>query len=398
LSHKVSDCNWKGKEMIKFAALFMGRQIQMVDLQNQYLKIQEEIDEAILGVVRSSQFIRGPVVERFCTALSDYLQINHVIGCGNGTDALQIALMALDLKPGDEVIVPAFTYVATAEVIALLGLTPVLVDVYPDTFNINIEQVEQAITNKTKAIVPVHLFGQISDMESIMAISKKYEMPVIEDNAQAIGAKYTFSDGSVRSGGGIGHIGTTSFFPSKNLGCYGDGGALTINDAMLAEKAYVIGNHGQYKKYYHEIIGINSRLDAIQAAILEVKLNYLSEYEKSRQSVADFYDYQLKDDDRFSIPVRDPKSTHVFHQYTLKINNASRNDIQTYLKDNGIPSMIYYPLPLNHQKAFETNRFPKGSFPVAEKLCGEVLSLPMSPELSEEQLNYICTTLKNYKN
>mgnify|MGYP001586729622 CR=1 FL=1 len=375
----------------------MTPQIQMVDLKNQYLKLKEEIDQAILDVIGSAQFIRGPVVERFSESLASHLNIKHVIPCGNGTDALQIALMALELEPGDEVIVPAFTYVATAEVIELLRLTPIMVDVYPNTFNIDIEQVEKAISPKTKAIVPVHLFGQSSDMENLMKIADSHGIPVVEDNAQAIGARYTYDDGATVSAGGIGAIGTTSFFPSKNLGCYGDGGALTVNDEALAEKCFVIGNHGQYKKYYHEIIGVNSRLDAVQAAILEVKLQYLDEFTESRQEVARFYDEAFEDDDRFTIPVRDPKSTHVFHQYTLKVNESNRNDIQSYLRNNGVPSMIYYPLPLNHHNAFKSERFPEGSFPVAEQLCKEVLSLPMSPELTKEQLNYICTTLKKYK-
>lgn len=367
--------------------------IQMVDLQGQYLKIKGEIDTAIQAVLDSSAFINGPQVREFAEQLQNYLNVKHVIPCANGTDALQAAFMALDLQPGDEVIVPCFTYVATAEVIALLGLKPVLVDVYPDTFQMDCEQFEKCITPKTKAVVPVHLFGQCANMDAVMAIANKHNLYVIEDTAQAIGAKYTSHTGEVKSAGCIGHIGTTSFFPSKNLGCFGDGGAIFTNDDELAAKLKMICNHGQPKKYHHKIVGINSRLDTLQAAILQVKLKYLDEYSAARNAVAQRYDEAFKNDERFEIPNRDPQSTHVFHQYTLKINNLDRDHVKEYLAKNDIPSMVYYPIPLNEQEAY----LQVGKFPITQDLCSRVLSLPMSTELDESQLNKIVETLLNYE-
>jgi UDP-2-acetamido-2-deoxy-ribo-hexuluronate aminotransferase len=314
--------------------------IQMVDLKGQYLKISNEINEAIQEVIDSTTFINGPRVKQFAQNLESYVGVKHVIPCANGTDALQVAFMALNLKPGDEVIVPCFTYVATAEVIALLGLVPVLVDVDSKTFQIDTTAFESAITAKTKAVVPVHLFGQCADMETILSICKQHNIYVVEDTAQAIGANYTLN-GEVRGAGTMGHFGTTSFFPSKNLGCYGDGGAIFTNDDDLAEKARMICNHGQKKKYYHSVVGVNSRLDTVQAAILDVKLKYLDEYSAARQQVANRYDEAFANHPALEIPYRDLKSTHVFHQYTLKINDLNRDALKQHLADNGIPSMVY---------------------------------------------------------
>ncbi len=378
------------------------RSIQMVDLQSQYIKIKSEIDEAIFGVLESTRFIKGPQVERFAANLAEYTGASFVVPCANGTDALQIAMMALNLKPGDEVITATFTYAATAEVIALLGLTPVLVDVDPNTFCICPLAMEAAITSKTKAIVPVHLFGQCADMERIMDIAKRHNLFVIEDLAQAIGSEYTFSDGTKKQAGTIGHIGTTSFFPSKNLGCYGDGGALLTNNETIANTIKMIANHGQRVQYYHEVIGVNSRLDTIQAAVLEVKLKYLDTYCSARQYVANYYDQAFKDHPYFKIPVRDPKSTHVFHQYTLQVCGLDRDSVRKHLAENEIPSMIYYPLPLHFQEAFGASNYHEGQFPVSETLCKCVLSLPISTEMDDEQLQYIVEALNNmvaiYKN
>ena len=365
--------------------------IQMVDLKGQYLKINDEINAAIQNVLDSTSFINGPQVKSFANNLQSYLNVKHVIPCANGTDALQVAFMALDLKPGDEVIVPCFTYVATAEVIALLGLKPVLVDVDPNTFQIDIDALESAITAKTKAVVPVHLFGQCADMESVMSIAKKHGIYVVEDTAQAIGSQYTFDNRDSFAAGCIGDFGTTSFFPSKNLGCYGDGGAIFTNDDDLAVKARMICNHGQKKKYHHSVVGINSRLDTIQAAILDVKLKYLDTYSGARQHVAARYDEAFQNHNAFDIPVRDPKSSHVFHQYTLKINGLDRDALKQHLAAHDIPSMVYYPVPLNEQEAYKG----VGKFPVTYDLCSRVLSLPMSTELTENQINTIIeTTLK----
>ncbi len=366
--------------------------IQMVDLKGQYLKIKDEVDAAIQDVIDSTAFINGTPVKEFASNLAQYLSVKHVIPCGNGTDALQVSLMALDLKPGDEVIVPCFTYAATAEVIALLGLTPVLVDVDPDTFQVNVAEIEKHISPKTKAIVPVHLFGQCADMEAILVLANEHNIAVVEDNAQAFGATYTFSDGSRVSAGCMGHLGTTSFFPSKNLGCYGDGGAIFTNDDQLAEKARMICNHGQKKKYHHSMVGVNSRLDSIQAAVLNVKLNYLDTYASHRNYVADYYDRVLGNDSRFTIPKRMNNSSHVFHQYTLKLNHLDRAELQEHLKKSGIPSTVYYPVPLNEQEAYKS----VGSYPITQDLCTRVLSLPMSTELTDEQLELITNTLVNF--
>lgn len=371
----------------------LTKKIQMVDLKGQYEKIKAEVDAGIQDVINSTAFINGPAVKEFQADLETYLNVKHVIPCANGTDALQIAMMALDLKPGDEVITASFTYVATAEVIGLLGLTPVLVDVYPDTFDIDIEAIEKAITPKTKAIVPVHLFGQCADMERLMALAKKHNLYVIEDVAQAIGADYTFTDGTTAKAGTIGTIGCTSFFPSKNLGCYGDGGAIYTNDDALAKKLRMVAHHGQSVQYVHDVLGVNSRLDTIQAVVLKAKLKHLDEYAAARNKVADYYDKALGKHPKLKIPVRVKNSTHVFHQYTLQLNGIDRAKLREQLSERGIPAMIYYPIPLHEQNAYKNDRFKKGDFPVTEKLCATVLSLPMHTEMDEETLKYICTNL-----
>jgi dTDP-4-amino-4,6-dideoxygalactose transaminase len=369
-------------------------QIEVVDLKGQYNKIKTEIDQAVISCISSTSFINGPAVKEFQLNLEHYLGVKHVIPCANGTDSLQIAMMALDLKPGDEVICPAFTYVATAEVIGLLGLTPVMVDVDLNTFNLTATAIEKAITSKTKAIVPVHLYGQSCDMEPIMQLAERHNLYVIEDNAQAIGADYTFSDGRVAKTGTIGHIGSTSFFPSKNLGCYGDGGALMTNNDELAQKMRMIANHGQEKKYHHKVLGCNSRLDTIQATILNIKLRYLDEYSFARNAMATFYNEALSTIDGIIVPERQSKSTHVFHQYTLKVKNGKRNELQKYLSEKGIPSMIYYPLPLYKQEAFQ--RFVSAEFKLdtTEQLCDEVLSIPIHTEMNIEHINFVCNTIK----
>lgn len=361
----------------------------MVDLKSQYQKIKSEVDAGIQAVIDTTAFINGPAVKEFQSDLEKYLQVKHVIPCANGTDALQIAMMALDLKPGDEVITASFTYVATAEVIGLLGLVPVLVDVNADTFDIDIDALERNITPKTKAIVPVHLFGQCANMERIMAIAKKHNLFVIEDVAQAIGADYTFSDGKTVKAGTIGTIGCTSFFPSKNLGCYGDGGALYTNDDELAKKIRMIAHHGQSVQYKHDVLGVNSRLDTIQAAILKVKLKHLDEYAAARNKVAAHYDKAFANHPKLKIPLRAKHSTHVFHQYTLQLTGIDRTKLREELAERGISSMIYYPIPLHMQKAYASDRFKQGDFPVTERLCASVLSLPMHTELDEETLEYI---------
>ena len=363
--------------------------IPMVDLKTQYNRVKNEIDQAILNVVENTAFINGPAVKEFQTGLEQYMGVKHVIPCANGTDALQIAMMALDLKPGDEVITTSFTFVATVEVIALLQLVPVLVDALPGTYNIDPVALEKAITPKTKAIVPVHLFGQCADMESIMAIASKHNLYVIEDNCQAIGAYYTFSDGTRKQAGTMGNVGTTSFFPSKNLGCYGDGGAMFTNDDVLAEKLRMISNHGMKVRYYHDSIGVNSRLDTIQAAVLNVKLAQLDTYIANRQSAAAYYDKSFANHLNITIPARDPKSTHVFHQYTLVLNGVDRSALQAKLQEKGISSMVYYPVPMHMQKAYMDDRYKEGDFPVTETLSHNVMSLPMHTELTDEQLAYI---------
>jgi UDP-2-acetamido-2-deoxy-ribo-hexuluronate aminotransferase len=401
--------------------------IQMVDLKGQYIKIKEAVDAGIQEVIDNAQFIKGPQIKVFEENLAQYLNVKHVIACANGTDALQIAMMALDLKPGDEIILPVFTYVATAEVIALLGLTPIMIDVEPETFCIDTKLIEAKITSKTKAIVPVHLFGQCANMNEIIRIAKKHNLFVIEDTAQALGASYEMSTERSemsnttnpisqlsppisqnsspishlsypisKKAGTIGTIGTTSFFPSKNLGCYGDGGALMTNDDELAKKIRMICNHGQSIQYVHDVIGVNSRLDSIQAAVLNAKLPHLNSYETARNEAANSYDELLGNHPNIIIPKRNPQSTHVFHQYTLQIRNSKkeiRNLIREALQKRGIPSMVYYPIELQKQKAFEKYNSNDDQFPVAEMLCKTVLSLPIHTEMNKEMVEYICENL-----
>ncbi|MDH4092129.1 MAG: DegT/DnrJ/EryC1/StrS family aminotransferase [Cyclobacteriaceae bacterium] len=370
--------------------------IQMVDLQTQYLRIKPEIDAAIQRVLTSAAFIQGSDVKEFSNALAKYLGVKYAITCGNGTDALQIAMMALGFEPGDEVILPAHTYVATAEVIALLKLKPVFVDVDEKTFNLDVEQLGSKITNKTVAIVPVHLYGQCADMEPILNIATKHNLYIIEDAAQALGAAYTFSDGKKRMAGTMGTIGTTSFFPTKNLGCFGDGGAILTNDEHLATKIKMIASHGQTKKYHHETIGVNSRLDTLQAAVLNVKLKYLDEYTLKRSEVALFYDAMLASTAGIEVPFRAPNTTHVFHQYTVKVKGNRRDDFKKYLSDNGIPAMIYYHIPLHMQKAYLYVGCKEGDFPVTERLSKTVISLPIHTEMTTDQLEVISATIKKY--
>ncbi len=374
------------------------KNIQMVDLRSQYEKIKTEINTGIQEVIDTTSFIKGKKVTDFQQALESYLNVKHVIPVGNGTDALQIALMALGLKPGDEVITPTFTFIATAEVVALLGLTPVVVDVDFDTFNISLESLRKAITPKTKAIVPVHLFGQNADMEGILALAKEHNLFVVEDACQSVGSVYTFSDGSQVQSGCMGDIGCTSFFPSKNLGCFGDGGAIFTNNDELAANMRAIANHGMVVRYYHDIVGINSRLDSIQAAVLEVKLKYLNNYISGRQTAATYYNTTFAGNEKIIIPAQSSNSTHVFHQYTLKLNDVNRADLIKFLTEKGIPAMIYYPVPLHLQKAYRDNRYKAGDFPIAEKLCDCVLSLPMHTELTEEQLKYITRNVLEFIN
>jgi dTDP-4-amino-4,6-dideoxygalactose transaminase len=374
------------------------KDIRMVDLKGQYEKIKPEIDKAIHDVLDSTVFINGPAVKEFQSNLEKYLGVKHVIPCANGTDALQVSMMALDLKAGDEVITASFTFIATAEVIALLGLTPVLVDVDPRTFNIDPQAVRKAITQKTKAIVPVHLFGQSADMEAIMDIAGENHLYMIEDACQSVGADYIFRNGMQKKTGIIGDIGCMSFFPSKNLGAYGDGGAIFTNDDRLAEKMRAIVNHGMVVRYYHDLVGVNSRLDSIQAAILNVKLRYLDDYAAKRRQAADFYDRAFKGHPKLKTPSRFARSTHVFHQYTLITNNLDRDGLQQFLNSKHIPAMIYYPVPLHMQKAFRDPRYKEGDFPVTEALCRSVISLPMHTELDTEQLEYIAASVLEYAN
>lgn len=361
----------------------------MVDLQTQYQNIKQDIDRGIQEVLDSAAFVKGPKVNEFREHLEAYVGSKHVIPVGNGTDALQIALMGLGLQAGDEVITPTFTFIATAEVVALLGLTPVVVDVDWETMNISVEAIEKAITPKTKAIVPVHLFGQCANMEAIMTIAKRHNLYIVEDACQAIGAIYTFQDGTKKQAGTMGNIGCTSFFPSKNLGCYGDGGAIFTDDDDLAARMQAIANHGMVVRYHHDMVGINSRLDSIQAAILDAKLPHLDEYIANRQRAASYYDKAFSNNPHVQIPGRNPSSTHVFHQYTLRIINANRDVLKEKLAEKGIPAMVYYPVPLHMQKAYYDPRYQKGDFPVAERLADCVLSLPMHTELDNEQLEYI---------
>lgn len=368
----------------------------MVDLQGQYAKIKNEVNAAIQEVIDTTAFINGPQVKAFSNELAAHLQVKHVVPCANGTDALQIAMMALDLQPGDEVITTSYTYVATCEVIALMKLTPVFVEVNPDTFTMDPTALEQAITSKTKAIVPVHLYGQCADMERILEIAQRHQLAVIEDTAQAIGAIYTFSDGRKVAAGCMGTVGTTSFFPSKNLGCYGDGGALFTNDDQLAERLNMVANHGQKKKYYHDIVGVNSRLDTMQAAILRCKLPYLDAYSAARQEVAAAYDKAFDGHPNLKIPVRNPKSTHVFHQYTLTTCNVDRDAFQAFLKERGVPTMIYYPLPVHLQQGYRDAKFEPGSLSGSEELCKNVISLPIHTEMDAKTLQYIIGTVLSY--
>ncbi len=367
----------------------------MVDLRSQYERFKADIDSAIAGVISSTAFIKGPDVPLFEEELQRYLGVRNVIACANGTDALQIAMMALGLKPGDEVITTNFTFIATVEVIDLLGLKPVLVDPDPDTFNISVRALEKAITPRTRAIVPVHLFGQCADMEPIMEIAGRHGLHVIEDVAQATGAEYRFSDGTVKKAGTMGIIGCTSFFPSKNLGCYGDGGALFTDNNELATLIRSITNHGMKIRYYHDTIGVNSRLDTIQAAVLRVKLRHLDAFNEARQSAAAHYDRELSDVRGINVPVRAANSTHIFHQYTLRVEGGERNRLRECLENEGIPSMIYYPVALHMQKAYAHLGYLADDFPVTSRLTGEVLSLPMHTELSEEQLAYITGCIRS---
>lgn len=378
----------------------MLNEICMVDLKGQYQKIKDEVDAAIQEVIDNTSFINGPKVKQFADNLSVYMGGCHVIPCANGTDALQIALMALDLRPGDEVIVPAFTYVASAEVIGLLGLTPVMVDVDYETFNITFDNLKKALSPRTKVIIPVHLFGQSCDMEPILAFAKENNLYVIEDNAQAIGAEYTFSDGHKKKTGAMGTIGCTSFFPSKNLGCYGDGGAIFCNDAELAEKIHMIANHGQKVKYHHSVIGCNSRLDTIQAAILDVKLKHLDEYSAARYEAASYYTKKLKAFDPehkfFYTPTELANSTHVYHQYTLKIKNGKRDELKNYLASRGVPSMIYYPLPLQEQEAFKNITRSAEDLIISKEIAYSVLSLPIHTEMSKEIQDIIINAISDF--
>lgn len=373
------------------------KKLQMVDLVSQYEKIKEEVDQSILEIIGKAQFINGPAVKEFQKDLETYLGAKHVIPCANGTDALQIAMMGLGLQPGDEVITPSYTYIATTEVIGLLRLKPVFVDCDPETFNISSEAIKKAITAKTKAIVPVHLYGQSCDMEAIMEIAEAYDLFVIEDNAQAIGADYTFSNGETKKTGTIGTVGCTSFFPSKNLGCYGDGGALCTNDDELAAKLRMIASHGQSKRYYHDVVGCNSRLDTIQAAVLKIKLRHLDTYINARQKAADYYDAFFSEIEGVKVPHRANYSTHVFHQYTLQLpDHIDRDDLVAYLAEKDIPAMVYYPVPAHRQKMFASLDTASGDLTTTDWLTTRVISLPMHTELTEEQQAYICEGVKSY--
>ncbi|MCF2875359.1 MULTISPECIES: DegT/DnrJ/EryC1/StrS family aminotransferase [unclassified Tenacibaculum] len=372
------------------------KKIQMVDLQSQYQKIKDVVDTSIQEVLNSSAYINGPYVKEFQADLEKYLEVKHVIPCANGTDALQIAMMGLGLEQGDEVITADFTFAATVEVIGLLKLTPVLVDVEPDTFNMDIEALKKAITPKTKAIVPVHLFGQCANMEAVLAIAKEHNLFVIEDNAQAIGADYTFSDGTKKKAGTMGNVGTTSFFPSKNLGCYGDGGAIFTNDDELAHTLRGMVNHGMYKRYYHDVVGVNSRLDSVQAAVLKAKLPLLDSYCDARREAAMYYTEAFATNANIITPAISVFSTHVFHQYTLRITNGKRDELHQHLLENNIPNAIYYPVPLHAQKAYQDDRYKEDDFTITNQLIDEVISLPMHTELSEEQLSFITKTVNEF--
>ena len=370
----------------------------MVDLRAQYEKLKPEIDEAVSKVINSATFIKGREVLQFEDELREYLGARHVVSCANGTDALQIAMMALDLKPGDEVITTDFTFISTVEVVAFMGLKLVLVDPYDETYNISVEAIRNAITPKTKAIVPVHLFGQCANMEEIINIANENNLYVIEDAAQATGAEYRFSNGTINRAGTMGRIGTTSFFPSKNLGCYGDGGAIITWDHYLANQMRSIANHGMKVKYYHDDIGINSRLDTIQAAILSVKLRHLDNFNNARARVASYYDEALQSCRSVELPGRSSFSSHIFHQYTIRVKNGKRNELKEFLNANNVPSMIYYPVPMHLQKAYKYLGYKEGDLPVTEALSKEVLSLPICPELDDQQLSYITSCILNFFN
>ena len=374
------------------------RPLQMVDTKTQYLKIKPEVDAAVLAVMESAMFIGGKVVNEFAENLARYHGSKHCIPCANGTDALQIALMALGLQPGDVIITPSFTYIATVEVAALLNIKPIFVEVNPKTFCIDTEAIESAITPKTKAIVPVHLYGHAADMEKIMAIAAKYNLPVIEDNAQAIGCDYTFSDGRVKKTGSIGQIGCTSFYPSKNLGAFGDGGAMFTDDDELAARLRMIASHGQSKRYYHDVVGCNSRLDAMQAAILNIKLTHLDQYIAARRKAADFYDKAFANNKKITTPFRDGNNKHVFHQYTLILNDVDRDELNQYLADKGVPSMIYYPVPAHRQKMFDAFGGSNFNLPVTDWLTERVISLPIHTELDEEQQGFIVSKVLEFVN
>ncbi|MDA9760559.1 MAG: DegT/DnrJ/EryC1/StrS family aminotransferase [Flavobacteriaceae bacterium] len=380
------------------------KKIQMVDLKGQYAPIKDQVNSSIQEVINTTSFINGPKVKAFQKNLEDYLGVKHVIPCANGTDALQIAMMGLGLKPGDEVITADFTFAATVEVIALLGLTPVLVDVDSENFNIDIEAIKKAITPKTKAIVPVHLFGQCAHMDEIMELAKAHQLYVIEDNAQAIGATYTSKNGTKAKAGTIGHIASTSFFPSKNLGCYGDGGAIFTNDDDLAHTIRGIVNHGMYKRYHHDVVGVNSRLDSIQAAVLDAKLPHLDSYNKARQNTARKYNLAFKDHPNIITPkagngcvtLCDNCDCHVFHQYTLKLKNVDRDGLVDHLNAKGIPCGVYYPIPLHNQKAYQDDRYDDKDFQITNQLSNEVISLPMHTELDDEQIEFITSSVLAY--
>ena len=374
------------------------RPLQMVDTKTQYLKIKQEVDEAVINVLESSMFIGGKAVNDFSNNLATFNGSKHVIPCANGTDALQIAMMALGLQPGDEIITPSFTYIATVEAAALLHLKPVFAEVDKRTFCLDVEAVEKAITKKTRAIVPVHLYGHAAEMEKIMAIAERHNLFVIEDNAQAIGSDYTFTNGTVKKTGSIGHIGCTSFYPSKNLGAYGDGGAIFTDDDSLAVKLKMIASHGQGKRYYHDMVGCNSRLDAIQAAILDIKLKHLNEYTAARQKAAAYYDSAFKDNEKISTPFRASYSDHVFHQYTLLLDGVDRDGLNNFLAEKGVPSMIYYPLPCHKQKMFDAFGGSAYHLPVTDWLCERVISLPIHTELDEEQQDFIISKVLDFIN
>lgn len=374
------------------------KNIPMVDLKSQYHKIKDQVDTSILNIIENTAFINGPEVKSFQKNLEEYLGVKHVIPCANGTDALQIAMMGLGLEQDDEVITADFTFAATVETIGLLKLTPVLVDVEPDTFNIDIDALKKAITPKTKAIIPVHLFGQCANMEAVLEIAKAHNLFVIEDTAQAIGADYTFSDGTKKKAGTMGNVGTTSFFPSKNLGCYGDGGAIFTNDDELAHTLRGMVNHGMYTRYYHDVVGVNSRLDTIQAAVLDIKLPHLDGYCDARRKVAEYYNNAFAETDKLTTPITSEFTTHVFHQYTLKLNGVDRAALQAHLKENGVASAIYYPVPLHNQKAYADERYKEEDFKVTNELCETVMSLPIHTEFTEEDLIYVTDKVLEFVN